>query len=548
MKYFFLLFLLLTTAFAEILSFTTKVATKSRLATPNLASQIHVTLNQKALKKDQLLSIDLPENLLATFENTNFIYRGDGDFSWAGKPNNGSVHDRSLFTTKNGSTYGIIIYNGNRYVLKSNSDGTYKIFKENKKPSVHKDDFLKLPPREILQPIPTKVKSTTSKPNLQNSIPSIKRSPLLRTTNSIINVLILYTQAYADYYEDDLSAQIQYSIDYANIAMSNSNIALTYNLAHQALYENSQSNETIEINDALLHISGKYVEDGYLYSDISINEDIRKLRAIHNIDITSFFRLNTSLDAGGEVIGLGWMPNELTRSDMRQTSYNVSEYSDDVFAHESGHNFGCAHDRDTDGCSGALFSYSCGFRFSSTSGTIMSYSNNIIQFFSNPDLYPDEANGAAIGEAESDCSRTIEETKATMAINNDITEANEDGDTISNLTINGNINPENDRDWYQVNLGGATTIHMSSQYSNIAFQLNLYDNDGFLIDSYVTDDTTITLENGTYNLIIANEDDVDGSIWYETKDYSVTLTSNYVEPLTPPAQNSLVPIITYLLF
>ena len=236
---------------------------------------------------------------------------------------------------------------------------------------------------------------------------------------------------------------------------------------------------------------------------------------------------------------------------MKRASYNVSEYSDDVFAHESGHNFGCAHDRDTDGCDGALFSYSCGFRFSSTSGTIMSYSSTIIPYFSNPDLSPDEADGAVIGEIESDCSRTIEETKETMAINDNITEINEPGDEISNLSINGNIDdesidPESDRDWYQVNLGGSTNIHMSSQYSNIAFQLNLYDGDGFLINSYSTDDTTITLDNGTYNLIIANEDDTDGSVWSSTKEYSITLTSNYIEP---PAKNlTITPVINYLLF
>lgn len=546
LRYLFILLLPFSLLYSNIISFTKVIPSKTRTTAYNTDNEISVKINPKALKKNQSISVNLPQSITLSFENSHFIYRKDGDFSWAGKPTNGSLQESSLFTTKDGYTYGVIYYDHNRYVLKSSPDGNYKIFKENKKSSVHKNDFIKIPPMKMKQKMPILKDANLSINTKQTSSPAPMRSASLRTLNSTVNVLILYTPNYATYHENDLNATIQFSIDYANIAMSNSGIALTYNLAHQALYSNVQSNESASINSALYHISG--IDPNTGYRDITINKDIRRLRATYNIDLTSLFRLNTSIDAGGEVVGLGWIPNELSRSDMRRSSYNVSEYSDEVFAHESGHNLGCAHDRVTDACNGGLYSYSCGYRLNSSQGTIMSYSSNVIQYFSNPDI---NYNGTLIGKPEgdteaADCSRTIEETKATMAINNDITEANEPEDTISDLNINGHIDPNTDRDWYQVNLGGETTIQMSSQYSHIAFQANLYDSDGFLMQSYSAAETTINLENGTYNLVISNEDDTDGSAWSSTKNYSVTLTSNYVEP--PVNNTTIVPIIHYLLF
>ena len=547
-KYLFLPIVMVSMLLAETPSLTTISTTKVRQLVADSSSQINVTINPKVLKKDQALSIDLPENLTVTFENSNFIYRKDGDFSWVGKPVNGAIDDLSLFTTKDGATYGMIIFNGNKYIMKKKSDGTYKIFKEKRVPIECGNDLIKFPERVIKNPIPIKqdTNNRVFKPSSSLS-PEPLRSSKLRISNSIINVMILYTQAYADENAGTLSAKIQLSIDYANTAMLNSDVALTYNLAHQVLYENIKSNESVNIIDALYHITG--IVGGAL--DITENEAIRRLRATYNIDETALFRSNPPpLDPGGETVGIGWVPTSDSRTTMRRTSYNVSEYSDDVFAHESGHNFGCGHSRDVDNCDGALSSYACGFD-NGNFGTIMSYNINLtIPYFSNPDKIYDSV---TIGAVNTDCSRGIEDTKAIMAINDDITEVNEPGDSLSGYSIDGDINdpsliePSDDRDWYQVELGEETNIQMSSQYGNIAFYLNLYDEDGFLIRSFITADETVILDNGIYNLVISNKDDASNSSYSATKIYSVNLTSNYVEP-TPPTQNSLVPIINYLLF
>ncbi len=545
----FLLLSMLSILFAETLSLTTILPTKTRQFATDPSSQINVAINPRALKKSQTLSIDLPDNLSATFKNSHFIYRKDGDFSWIGKPINGTVDDQSLFTTKDGATYGAIVFNANRYIMQKKSDGTYKIYKEEKALKSCGNDLIKFPEKKVYVPIPLKQNQNNaiSKPSSIFN-PKPLRSNKLRTANSIINVMVLYTQAFADEFAGTLSAKIQLSIDYANTAMRNSGIALTYNLAHQELYENVHSNETVNIVDALNHISG--ITDGTIV-DISENEAIRRLRATYDIDKTTLFRSNPPpLDPGGEVIGLGWVPSSSSRTTMQRTSYNVSEHSDETFAHESGHNFGCAHSRDIDNCNGALFDYACGFN-DDNFGTVMSYNLNLtIPYFSNPNILHENT---AIGDIQTDCSRSIKNTKEIMAKNDDITEVNENDDAINGYVINGNINdpsindPSKDRDLYQIGLGGKTNIQMSSSYSNIGFYVNLYDVDGFLIRSFITDNENITLDNGIYNLVVSNEDDTSGNYWLETKAYSVTLTSNYAKA-TPATQNQLVPLINYLLF
>jgi hypothetical protein len=85
-----------------------------------------------------------------------------------------------------------------------------------------------------------------------------------------------------------------------------------------------------------------------------------------------------------------------------------------VYAHEVGHNQGCAHDRLFVDCSGA-HDYSYGWRFAGDSGsvwhTIMAYPPGmVIGYFSNPDVdFDGQPTGVPIGEAlQSDNANTIQ--------------------------------------------------------------------------------------------------------------------------------------------
>jgi hypothetical protein len=73
-----------------------------------------------------------------------------------------------------------------------------------------------------------------------------------------------------------------------------------------------------------------------------------------------------------------------------------------IFVHESGHNFGCNHDRATMGATPGDGKYYYGFRFAdgpdSDEGTVMSYATGLMQpYFSNPNVtIPDSQTGAPI--------------------------------------------------------------------------------------------------------------------------------------------------------
>ncbi len=520
----FILTSIFTLLLSDILSLTTPIIQKARIKTFDSSKEIHVNINSKILIKNQTISINLPENITVYFENSNFISRKSGDYTWQGKSINGTGDDFLLLTTKNGKTYGIIVHNKIKYILQNSSDGNYKIFKKQIQPKNH-DDFIQLPPIKTNY-FDKDIKSRSSS--------KLRISQKLRTTSSTIDVLVLYTQAYANYYGGGLSAKIQNSIDYANTAMNNSDILMIYHLAHQVLFENSDSNESVGISNALERISAIDTSNGEA-QNINVNADVRRLRADYHADLVTLFRLNIS----GGTVGLGWIASNNSKLAMRYTSFNVSEFDDITFAHESGHNLGCGHSRDIDNCAGAIFNYACGFD-DGTTGTIMSYNQSPITYFSTPDKTYD---GTVIGASDTDCSRAINETRVSMQNVSNINEQNEDEDTYSNNVITGHLDSGTDRDQYQIGLGGSTTIEMSSQYSNIAYYLNLYDKNGYLINSYMSGSETITLDNGMYNLIISNHNDATGSYYNDTKNYTVNITSNYIKPT-----ENITSIITYLLF
>jgi hypothetical protein len=91
------------------------------------------------------------------------------------------------------------------------------------------------------------------------------------------------------------------------------------------------------------------------------------------------------------------------------SAFSVTHYSCAVgnltFAHELGHNMGCAHDRDNAGS--ALYSYSYGHRWVGTNGTtyrsVMAYSPGTrVARFSNPDvLYQGTPTGVPPGQSNS---------------------------------------------------------------------------------------------------------------------------------------------------
>ncbi len=99
-----------------------------------------------------------------------------------------------------------------------------------------------------------------------------------------------------------------------------------------------------------------------------------------------------------------------------------------VVCHEMGHNFGCRHDRTTEGARDGDGHYCYGFRFTDNSGvypvadegTVMSYAGSRIPYFSNPNIiYHGYTLGVPVGEAKAaDNAETMVENAARIAATN----------------------------------------------------------------------------------------------------------------------------------
>ncbi len=114
--------------------------------------------------------------------------------------------------------------------------------------------------------------------------------------------------------------------------------------------------------------------------------------------------------------GLAWIPS----TGVAHGSAVVWNSGYVVLAHELAHNFGCRHDRQTEGAATGDGKYSYGFRFElngKDTGTVMSYAANRVPFFSNPNCtYAGVSLGvSADSDHEANNSRVLSEHSQMMA-------------------------------------------------------------------------------------------------------------------------------------
>lgn len=330
--------------------------------------------------------------------------RSSDNYTWIGR-----VKDRELstvvITVVNGIAVGHIDFEGQSYSLNPQNDGYQIVKKDAAKSAPFYDD-------ESIPVIP---------------VTGEKRSPLyplnrVPEDGSRIDVLVLYTQQMADTYGTGLAAKIQNFVDVANTAYTNSGISTQIRMVNSALFADQNAAEGVSLKSALDYITG--ASNGQITG--TPPSTIQILRETYQADLVSLLRVYPGTPGGS--CGQGWVL-KTDNNTFADFAFSVTEVKDNqgiagqsycvdtTFAHELGHNMGCAHDRAHEGTYGGAYSYSYGYGFDGQFGTVMSYISPHITYFSTPLV---NYQGQPIGKDESqtdsaDNAKSINNTRATVA-------------------------------------------------------------------------------------------------------------------------------------
>ncbi len=332
---------------------------------------------------------DLPDKSV-TLEMTNISSDGNGNYSWFGKVE-GKKLSSVVFSVTDGKLFGDISVDGESYAVEP-SGKSYRIVRE---------DLEKMNPLCDSPLIP---------PATHISTEEISPRKSYRDSGNEIDVLVLYTKSLKKKYKSKLNGLVKHYADIANQAYANSNINLKLNItATEAFYDDGTKEKANSTSDALTYITE--------------NATVKSLRKSYKADLICLMRKFRK--KGKSPCGTGWL---LTSADKTFSpyAYSVVEvrkpsgrgyYCDKrTFAHEIGHNLGCAHDRAHASEQGA-YEYSYGYKKKGKFSTIMSYGSHRITYFSTPiETYRNKVIGKDINENKPAYNAlTIEQTKDAVA-------------------------------------------------------------------------------------------------------------------------------------
>lgn len=239
------------------------------------------------------------------------------------------------------------------------------------------DDAI-LPQRNTEKNTSNTESSVSSIPSTVNSVPSVSG----KTT---IDLMVVYSDGFASEYPGDtVTTRLSYLVNFANTLYDNSNVNIYLRLVHtlQVSYPDNTTNSST-LTD--------------LVSGAGVLSSIETLRQQHGADLVSFIRPYDKSNHSGCGIAylLGNNSNGFTYDapygysvvgDGSETVGSITYYcSEQSLAHELGHNMGSSHDRDHASSAG-VYDYSYGYGIDDKFGTVMSYINPEIDYFSNPDI------------------------------------------------------------------------------------------------------------------------------------------------------------------
>jgi len=225
---------------------------------------------------------------------------------------------------------------------------------------------------------------------------SVSFLPCFGAEKPRVDVLFAYTPAVEQQHSGHAGV-IAYTyslIEGANLAYEDSAIDLTLNALHVVEVDYVEQGDSADLSALRKDTDGSM-------------DELHQLRDDYGADVVCLL-----VDNGGS--GIAYVATYTAGSPGYAFSVVGSVSAGfGVFAHELGHNMGCAHDRENASVQG-MFDYSYGFRFDGTDSvqyrTIMAYApGSRIMRFSNPDIfYKGRATGISSGNAlAADNAKTI---------------------------------------------------------------------------------------------------------------------------------------------
>jgi len=440
-----------------------------------LQDNTHYKLNSSTINNlNHLTDITLTiNNQEIDYHTVSYSVASNGSIHWKG---NNEVYQTSFsFTLLHNALRGSIELNQEKYILAliPHTSADYQITK------VDPSKENKICQKKNYKILNALKKQKSTKESTQTSSTSLPVAALEATTE--INVLILYTQQFKDYYGTNTDLTIQHYFDTAKTIYNDSQTNVHLNLIHTELTNNSNFSEDNNISSSL--------------SNLQANTDIHALKQKYHADIVSLFR---KYNGTSGVCGLGFLFNNIesikyfyTVVEIKSSDEGSGSYCPDrTFTHEAGHNFGCAHDRnhasvlpDND--------YGYGYDISGEFATVMSYDALPIPYFSNPNL---QHNGIDIGVADaSDCARNIREKRIYVKQSH----ALEVGDQVIGNSLNGSLSDRKDKDSFFYKLQGEISFSLPSTASHY---IHIYDNNGYLTKTS-SSSFSHTFTDGTYEIV-----------------------------------------------
>ena len=360
-----------------------EIQSQSFNSTPHYAiwkTTVHPTLVEIPISAQTVLT--LPGQITHNVTHDRKWTHKNGDITWVGYLTEFGAQYRVIITRGKEHVFGRLYTPDGTFKLKSDHSGTWLIDVEAAGQTVEPflDDYL-------LPPSPPKKRI-----NLQSSNSKIE----IQSGNTVIDVMVIYTSGFAVQYPGSMAlTRINHLIDLTNQAYEDSGINLTLRLVHNLEIQYTDQNQNVSALNDITNGNNPF-------------ENIATLRTQKGADLVVLlrpYRSQTHNSCGngwlngfnGQDISLFGTYGFSVVSDGNDVDGTNSFCSDLTFAHEIGHNLGSAHDRDNATDAG-VFLYSYGYGLAGVFGTIMSYINPEVSFFSNPDLQSCNGNACGIDE------------------------------------------------------------------------------------------------------------------------------------------------------